>query len=259
MGSLRSTSTNTASVSTTCTVTKPAGTALGDILIAAIGKSTTATPSGVPAGWAVAATASSTVKSTVGAIGNLVQNGCGFYWKEAGGSEPADYTWTSILSEWIVTILCFQDIVIPLRTGAGAVYGPALFDVASAITRTGTALSNGGRSPGWQDTQYDHYWYITAPAISDVAATRTLSALTGVANTVTNNALLGISMIVGYDELDFAALSDSPVTPEVSCTIDSAAGSARGFSFVMADPIARPGLKPRRPIRRRPPLSQVAI
>ena len=257
MGSLRSSSNKTASASTTCTVTKPSGTTSGDILVAAVAKSTTASPSGVPSGWALV-TSDTSIKTNVPFF-NVIQNGCGFYWKEAGGSEPADYTWTSTSSEWAITILCFQDVVAPLRGPAGTIYSPALFDVNAVFVRTSTTIDFSARDPSWFSLQYDRYFYIVAPGISDTGQTRTLSALTGVANTVSNNSLVGISQIVGYDVVEFADVADSPVVPTVSCTVDSAAGTVRGFGLMMADYIARPDLKQARRINRRPPLSQVAL
>ncbi len=75
-------STSNGTAGTTLTITKPAGTAAGDILVALVGvaNNNTVTP---PAGW--------TLLSTVDPGVNLRTVG---YWKLAGSSEAASYAWT---------------------------------------------------------------------------------------------------------------------------------------------------------------------
>lgn len=69
---------------TSTTITKPAGTASGDVLLAVVANGGAATaPSTVPSGWTLVASAS--ISTTFWA---------GVYSLIAGGSEPANYTWS---------------------------------------------------------------------------------------------------------------------------------------------------------------------
>jgi hypothetical protein len=69
--------------STSITVTKPSGTTENDLLVACVTRNFTASPSTVPSGWTLIAENDS--------CGQLEY--IGVYYKVAGGSEPADYTW----------------------------------------------------------------------------------------------------------------------------------------------------------------------
>lgn len=80
---------NSLTTATTVTVTKPSGTVSGDLLVAHI-----ASVQGVVTDWTAPTGWTLINKSNVG-ITNPTTSAV--YWKIAGGSEPADYTWT-----WLV-------------------------------------------------------------------------------------------------------------------------------------------------------------
>lgn len=253
MGSLRSTSTNTASASTTCVVNAPAGVAAGDLLIAAYAKNTSATPTH-PSGWATitAAGATKNFSQTTAAT-----NGTGFAWKYATGSEPANYTWTSSSSEWIITIFCFQGINFPILKSDGTPISQVVFDNMQVYARSGTTvLVDDNLSTS--DITYDHYWNVVAPCMQEAGVTHTLSAPSAYLTTVTNNALVGISMYTGYAEFNFASLTDNPDVTEGQVTTSAATGNARGFSLWIADPIADIQNILDRPHHKRPTRDKVA-
>lgn len=231
MGSFVTHSTNTASASISCTVTKPTGTISGDLLIACIAKTTTGTPT-PPSGWDTISS-DSTLKNFT--QGTAFASGCGFYWKIAGGSEPADYTWTSTSGEWIITILCFRGINLPLVNSTGTPLEEALFDFSVVFSRSGTSLQASDEAAN-SDLTHDHYWYVVCPAINEAAATRTLSSLSAFLTQLTNNSLVGISMIAGYAEITLEDSGDNPAIGPTSCTIDNASGTARGYGVFISDP-----------------------
>lgn len=73
---------------TTVTVTKPAGTVSGDLLLAAVtNRGGNVAPSTVPSGWVLLDSAGSSTGDVMWA---------GVYYLIAGGSEPADYTWAGM-------------------------------------------------------------------------------------------------------------------------------------------------------------------
>lgn len=84
----RSAAENYATTGTSLTITKPSGTASGDLLVAVIyfnGNSNTITP---PSGW-----------TSIGGFSTFSSGATSeWYYKIAGGSEPADYTWTGTSS-----------------------------------------------------------------------------------------------------------------------------------------------------------------
>lgn len=101
--------TATGVASTSVTVTKPSGTVSGDYLLAFIWveSSPTVTP---PSGWNLELSQNETTHGS----------GTGYvYSKTAGGSEPADYTWSwtgDSKSNGIVIRISGQDAVTPLNT-----------------------------------------------------------------------------------------------------------------------------------------------
>ena len=71
---------------TTVTVSKPTGTASGDVLLAIVtNRGANAAPSTVPSSWTLLDSAGSSTGDIMWA---------GLYYLVAGGSEPADYTWS---------------------------------------------------------------------------------------------------------------------------------------------------------------------
>lgn len=93
------------SVSTYRTVAKPTGTAEGDLLFAQVARNTdTNQPSSVPEGWAL-------VPGTT-YRGNSTLSYYALYYKVAGASEPADYTWTWASGSYRIAIVincCYGD------------------------------------------------------------------------------------------------------------------------------------------------------
>ena len=250
MGSLRSTSHNTATGSTTCTVTKPTGTVSGDLLVAAIGKSTTGTPSGVPSGWVVVTSnTAEKLNNTASSFGN----GCGFYYKIAGGSEGADYTWTSTSSEWAITIFCFQDINFWLQTGSLVPVPVGVFETSNLFSRSSTTLALADE-PSPSNFSHDHYFIVAAPCIQEAAQTRTLSALSGYLTQVSNDSAVGISMMTGWAEYEPA---DDPEIGPTQCTIDNASGNARGYAILISDPTDEELFLNQRPRQTRPKRSRL--
>lgn len=78
---------------TTLTITKPAGTVSGDVLVAFL--NTTSSSPTAPSGWTLV---------TSSLLGDFI------YLKVAGGSEPASYAWTSGSVTWSGGISCFSGV-----------------------------------------------------------------------------------------------------------------------------------------------------
>ncbi len=121
-------------ISSTVTVTKPASTASGDLLLAYIHAGTSASPSptvtAVPTGWTQ--------------IAMIANSGGGqyitarLYYKVAGGSEPASYSWSlSTGSTWIGTATRV--------TGANALM--PLANPVYAVATSGTSHVTGAHVP----------------------------------------------------------------------------------------------------------------
>lgn len=92
----RSAGTGGTTTTTSTTVTKPAGTVSGDLLIALVTNgSAGSAPSTVPSGWTLAA--SSSISTTLWA---------GVYTLIAGGSEPANYTWSGFTDSCAGSMIC---------------------------------------------------------------------------------------------------------------------------------------------------------
>jgi len=102
---------------TSVTITKPTGTVSGDLLIACVTNgSANAAPSSVPSGWAL----------LVGQGGTTWWGG--IYYLVAGGSEPADYTWSG-----------FTDSCTGVMIAVSGADPTTPFDVFSAAANVGTA------------------------------------------------------------------------------------------------------------------------
>ena len=229
MGSLRSTSSNTASASTTCVVTKPAGTVQGDLLIAVIAKTSTGNPTATD--WDIC--------TTGGLIKNIsqstvMQNGCGMMWKVAGASEGASYTFTSTSAEWIVTIFCFQDINLTTLNSDNTPVEVVLFDIAMSVSRSGTTLILQDE-PNASDWTHDRYWMVIGFSIQDAGVTHTLSSPSAYLTQVTNNALVGVAMLTAYAEIQPA---DNPELGPTQVTLGAGTGTGRGFALYISDPIS---------------------
>ncbi len=221
----------TASASTTLVVTKPANVVVGSLLVVAIGRSVAATPT--LTGWATVP--SSTQKnSAASAFGS----GCGFLfkWADAGDVAAADFTFTSTSSEWVGRMFAVHGLTAPFLDSAGNPVPEAVFDAAQGFARSGTSITDGDATSS-ADVTYDHYWVIAAPCVTEAAATRTLSAMTGHMSDTTYTALVGVSMATGVDEWTVASSSDDPTYPNTAVTTSNASGTGRGYILHIADPI----------------------
>lgn len=98
---VRSASTNWAEGASSVSVTKPAGTAQDDILIAVMFNdysSGTGSAMSAPAGWTQAGTTATTASGSYNPVGKV-------WWKRAGASEPASYSFgTSTSSSTVIGI-----------------------------------------------------------------------------------------------------------------------------------------------------------
>ncbi len=230
----------TASASTTLVITKPANVVSGSLLIAVIARAATGTPT--LSGWSTVACPSTKNLSSQ----TLFGTGCGFMWKWAGGSEGANYTFTSTSSEWIGRMFAIHGLTPPLLYSDGTPVGASMFDYGTSFSRSGTSLVH-GTNVILSDLTYDHYWVIAGPALQEAAATRTLSAMTGHMGDTTYSALVGVSLATGIDEWTNAVDADSPVYPATSCTTSNASGTGRGYLLAIGDPAtARVDVKARR-------------
>lgn len=84
---VESSASNTATASSSLTITKPSGTVSGDVLVAFVNIVRASLIDTPPSGWTAINTAGSYTQWSV-------------YWKVAGASEPADYTWTESSTNW---------------------------------------------------------------------------------------------------------------------------------------------------------------
>jgi hypothetical protein len=115
------------------TVTKPAGVAAGDLLLATLEvDADPATVSG-PAGW-------TKLLDTVGAPGTGSAFHTQVWWKLAGASEPASYAWTVSGGPWVdIGLLAYTGVnqTSPIDVSSGRNAGTTSAPVTDAVTTTG--------------------------------------------------------------------------------------------------------------------------
>lgn len=190
----------TPSSGTTVTIAKPAGTASGDVLVALIVASTSSTAPTItpPSGWVA-----------VGTFANGPSKTAGVWTRAAGGSEPANYAWTSSVA---------------MNQAAGVVlrYAPQS-PTQSPGAVDATAMGSGVASPG------------VAPSVSATGDNDTLISLftanvtagSGVSGMTQRAAIAPVGSVTAYayDEL----LTAAGATGTRTWT-----GSTQGFGFTVA-------------------------
>lgn len=241
MGSFRSSASNTASASTTCVVTKPAGVADGDLLIACIAKAGSGAITG-PVGWE-SCTSGGNLKNFSQTTASV--NGCALWWKKASG-EGADFTFTAASTEWVVSVLAFQNINWPILDSGGAPVEIALFDIICIFGRTGSTIVILDE-PVWSDLGHDHYFAVAMFAVQETAVTHDLTSPSAYLTQVYTNDLVGISMLAAYAEITLEDAGDSPTIGPTSCTLDASTGTGRGHMILIADPTDEISMKNVRP------------
>jgi len=226
----------TALNTTSITGNKPSGVVAGDLLLALFAKNVAGTGPNLPSGWAQA-----TVGNNHLVAGNLSSfsgsaptGGVGFYWKEAGDSEPDDYTFSGMAAgtNMALTLMAFRDVTAKkLASGWNTIH---LFDGQRSHTRSSNTLQFTPTTTWAEaDLTADQHIIICAFAHIATSTTCTLSALTGGLTEVSNEATSGISMIVGYKIVN---RSSGGSYGTFSCTTDTASGNAAGRSFIIPCP-----------------------
>jgi hypothetical protein len=122
-----------ASVTNGTTVNKPAGVAAGDLLLATM--EVDADPATVtgPAGW-------TRLMDTVGGGGTSMAYHTQVWWKLAGASEPASYTWTVSGAPWIdIGLLAYRNVnqANPFDVFSGRDAGTTRTPTTDSVTTTG--------------------------------------------------------------------------------------------------------------------------
>ncbi|MBG0828541.1 hypothetical protein HS041_12255 [Planomonospora sp. ID67723] len=127
--SVRSVSTATGT-STTITVTKPTGTASGDLLVASFTNDFGAFSSIVaPSGW--------TVLDSLDHGNNSLHTVLAY--KVAGGSEPASYDWTQAVADAVVIVVAVQGAdTTPVLVEARSDNAPGSSHLSASVTPTGS-------------------------------------------------------------------------------------------------------------------------
>ena len=227
---------NTATSATNVVVTKPTGTTTNDLLIACLANNIgTSFSSGLPSGWAVAAVPSTLKEASSGTLashsGSAPTGGVTIAWKQAGGSEPANYTFTSASGNQIGVVMAFRGVA--FQTPGGIWISRFIFDYAIGHTRsTSTIQWNNSTGAGFTNNfVYSNYLQITALAQNVAATTVNLSALS-VGTQRANHALSGVSLLVGTHTFSPSATG---VPTQMTCTTDNASGNGRGFCLFIAD------------------------
>ncbi|TMC10751.1 MAG: hypothetical protein E6J41_07635, partial [Chloroflexi bacterium] len=114
------------------TVSKPSGTAAGDLLLATLEvDEDPATVTG-PAGW-------TRIQDTLGAGGTGSAYHTQVWWKLAGASEPASYTWTVSGAPWVdIGLLAYTNVnqANPIDVSAGRDAGTTTTPTTPAVTTT---------------------------------------------------------------------------------------------------------------------------
>ena len=136
-----STTTNNPTATTTVTLTKPSGTAAGDVLVASFTADKNPTVSAVPAGWT--------------AIVNNLSVGSGArvfaYYRVVGASDPANYSWSlSTTAKWGGGVTAYRGVnnTTPLdssvATAANTSYTASSIAAPSVTTASNNAMLIGG-------------------------------------------------------------------------------------------------------------------
>lgn len=230
---------NTTAVgSTTIAATAPASIASGDILVAWVSKNTTTAPSTVPSGWALV-TAGGAYQAEFPAAqacsANIGTGWGGWYWKEAGGSEPATYTWGSTSATWDVTI--FRTTGYAGQKPGGILVAAYMFSAAKVNARVTTTITS-GKIPNFY-LPWDRYLCLYSVTQTVAATVTNLSALSGSLTQDSYNAQTGISTMTGHEYID---MTSNPVIGTRGVTTDQAAGGTGGYMLMMADPSSTAGL-----------------
>ena len=232
--SVNTTANTTAVGSTTVAATKPTGATTGDILVAWVSKNTVTAPSGVPSGWAL-----------IGAAGGLYHGGFtggqataanigtgwgGWYFKEAGGSEPGTYTWTSTSATWDVTIYRMSGFA--GQKPGGVVVTAFAWPAAKVNARASTAITAAQISM-CDASIADRYIALYSITQTVAGVVTNFSALSGALTQDSYNAQTGISTLCAHETID---MTSNPFIPQRGCTTDQTAGSTGGYYLLMADP-----------------------
>ncbi len=231
----------TQATSNTVAATAPASIASGDILVAWVSKSNTTAPSTVPSGWALATAGGAYRAGFIAAqslSGNIGTGWGGWYWKEAGGSEPGTYTWgvASGTPTW--------DVEVHRITGfagqkPGGIIVPAyLFSAAKINTRSTNTLISG--SIPQYDLAWDRYLCLYSVTQTVAGVVTNLSALSGSLTQDSYNAQTGISTLTAHEYID---LSTTMKLGTRQVTTDQATGGTGGYMLLLADPSALTGVK----------------
>lgn len=230
----------TQAASNTVAATAPASIASGDILLAWVSKNTTTAPSTVPSGWALA-TASGAYRAGFIAAqalsGNIGTGWGGFYWKEAGGSEPGTYTWgvASGTPTWDGEI--FRITGFAGQKPGGIIVPAYLFSAAKINTRSSTTITSGA-IPQY-DLAWDRYLCIYSVTQTVAGVTTNLSALSGSLTQDSYNAQTGISTLTAHEYIDLAT---SMKLGTRGVTTDQSTGGTGGYMLLLADPSALTGI-----------------
>ena len=133
---------------TSITITKPSGLAVGDLLVAVIGKDDDKVISAYPSGWTEAAQYNT-------ALGNDVTSGIYYVVATSTQTAASDFTWTGDLEEWSGTITAFipgnanpafEGISVEIRRDGDST------PVSNALTTTAGNLIVGGCVAAQADT-----------------------------------------------------------------------------------------------------------
>jgi len=146
---------STSSVTNGTVVTKPSGTAAGDLLLATLEVDEDPATVTAPSGWTL-------LQDTVGAPGTGNAFHTQVWWKLAGGSEPASYAWTVSGGPWVdIGVLAYTNVnqSSPIDVSGqfhreslwpiGIVVGAAVVGVVLRLRRKSATTEDSEARPPW--------------------------------------------------------------------------------------------------------------
>lgn len=228
MAIVHQSSTTNSGTSTTATFNKPTGTVAGDVLVAFFGGS----PSSAPTGWVLFAS-----ETTLGLWG---------YYKVAGGSEPASYSWPQSFNATFdggISRYSGVDNGTPMDVAASTavVFGTTTAVAPSITTVTANAMLIGGVLVGvatiTPPSGFTERWERAVGTTFDVEHASGIQAAAGAsgAKTWTLSANDSSSVILG-------ALRDASVSAQTITATGIASAEAFGSDSAQFAPIQTTGI-----------------
>lgn len=201
---VESSASNTATASTSLTITKPSGTVSGDVLVAFVNMVRSSAINTPPSGW-----------TTIEASGAYAYSHV--YWKVAGASEPSSYTWDEgVSTNWAGVIFRLSGVDPTTQLDAATVTGEDTVYNTSFTCASITTVTDGSIvfASVFRDVRYitagpggawtDGYLNAAAPGVGVAYQTLSTAGASGVATFTANTS----------DRSEYVALAFRPAADE---------------------------------------------